>query len=86
MAWLSELVIFNVRTDADAWDCTGGLYGHRKTVCAGSGLCGKKSLAAPRTRTRVSIVPDVSAELTELSRPLQGTRFSFIFTVDRMGY
>ena len=44
MVWLSELGIFNVRTDADAWDCTRGLYGRRKRVCARSGLWGKNPL------------------------------------------
>ena len=27
---------FNVRTDVDAFDCTGGLYGHCQRVCSGS--------------------------------------------------
>ena len=35
-AWLPVLGICNVRTDVDACDCTGGLYGHRKRVCVES--------------------------------------------------
>ena len=30
MVWMPRFGIFNVRTDADACDCTRGLYGHRK--------------------------------------------------------
>ena len=36
MLWLPAFGIFNVRTDADACNCTQGLYGHRKRVCTGS--------------------------------------------------
>ena len=39
--------IFNLRKDADACDCTRGLYGQRKRVCAGKLTLGEKSLAAP---------------------------------------
>ena len=30
MVWLPVFVVVNVRTDADACDCTRGLYGHRE--------------------------------------------------------
>ena len=49
IVWLPVFAIFNVRTDVDACHCTQGLYGH----CTGR----KKSLAAPGSRTRVSITP-----------------------------
>ena len=32
MVWLSVFGIVNVRTDVDAFDCTGGLHEHRKRV------------------------------------------------------
>ena len=53
--------IFNVRTDVvDACDCTRGLYGHRKRVCAEKLTLGEKFLAAPGTRTRVRIAQSFS--------------------------
>ena len=48
-----------MHTDADACDCTRGLYGHRKRVHRKSTL-GAESLAAQKTRTRVSITPGFS--------------------------
>ena len=67
MVWLSVLGTFNVRTDTDASNCTRGLYGHRKSLHWKLTL-GEKSLAAPGTRTRVSIAPGFSvARPTELS-------------------
>ena len=36
--------ICNVHTDADACDCTRGLYGHRERVCTESGLWEKNPL------------------------------------------
>ena len=50
---------FNVCTDVDACDCTRGLYGHRKSLHWKLTL-EAKSLAAPGTRTRVSIAPGFS--------------------------
>ena len=44
MVWLPMFGIFNVRTDADACDCTRGLYGHRERVCTGSWLWEKKPM------------------------------------------
>ena len=44
MVWLPAFGIFNMDTDADACDCTRGLYGHRKSVCAGSWLWEKTPL------------------------------------------
>ena len=57
MLWLPVFGIFNVRTDADASDCTRGLYGHRKRVDWGKK---KKSLATPGTRARVIIASGFS--------------------------
>ena len=45
------------RPDVDACHCTRGLYGHRKTVCAGSWFWGENRLAAPGTRTCLNITP-----------------------------
>ena len=53
MVWLPVFGILTC-TDVDAYNCTRGLYGHRKRVCIGSCL-GEKSRATPGTRTRVSI-------------------------------
>ena len=44
MVWLPMFGIFNVRADADACDCTRGLYGHRERVCTESWLWEKKPL------------------------------------------
>ena len=44
MVWLPMFGIFNVRTDADACDCTRGLYGHRERVCTESWLWEKKPM------------------------------------------
>ena len=41
---LPVLEIFNVGTNADACDCTWGLYGHRERVCTESWLWEKNSL------------------------------------------
>ena len=38
MVWLPVFGIVNVRTDVDTYDCTRGLYGHRKRVCSESCL------------------------------------------------
>ena len=38
MVWLPVFVIFIVRPDVDACDCTRKLYGHHKRVCTGSWL------------------------------------------------
>ena len=51
--------IFNVRTDVDAYNCTPGLYGHRKNL-HWKLILGEKSLAAAGTRTRVSVTPGFS--------------------------
>ena len=60
MVQLHVTGIFNARTDVDACDCTRGLS--------------EKSLAAPGTRTRVSIAPDYpvgrSIHFFPLSQPL----------------
>ena len=32
MVWLPMFEIFNMRTGVDAWDCTRGLYGNRKSL------------------------------------------------------
>ena len=53
--------MFKVRTDADACDCTRGLYGHRTRVHWKLTL-GEKSIAAPGTRTHVGIVPGSSVK------------------------
>ena len=75
MVWLPVIGIFNVRSDVDAYDCThgGGLYGHRKRVCTGSGLREKKSLAAPGTRTASAshLAFQLDALSAELSPPLR---------------
>ena len=55
-----KFAVFNVCTDVDACDSTQGLYGHRKRVCTESWTLIEKSLAAPGTRTRVSIAPGFS--------------------------
>jgi len=59
MVWLSVFGVFNVYTDVDACVCIRWLYGHRKRLCTGS-WPGKQSLAAPGTRTRVSIASGFS--------------------------
>ena len=48
-----------MHTDVDAYDCTRGLYGHRKSLHWKLTL-GEKSLAAAGTRTRISVAPGFS--------------------------
>ena len=59
-AWLPVSGTFNVCTDVDACDCTQVLYGHCKSLYWKLTL-GEKSLAAPGTPTRISIVLGFSA-------------------------
>ena len=54
--WLPLFWIYNVRRDVNASDCTGRLYGHRKSL-HWKLTQGEKSLAAPGNRTCVSGVP-----------------------------
>ena len=42
--WLPVLGIFNMRTDVQTCDCTGGLYRHLRTVCTESWLREKNPL------------------------------------------
>ena len=79
MIWLPVSGICNVCTDADAYDCTRELYGHRTRVSTGSWIWEKKKkkkrkkkkrkkkTAAPGIRTCVNIAPSFSARPTELS-------------------
>ena len=55
--WLPMLGIFNVHTDVNVFDCTQGLYRHRKKVLHWKLTLGDKSLAAPGSRSYVSGVP-----------------------------
>ena len=45
IVWLPVLGFFNLCTYGDACDCIWGLYRHWKTICTGSRLLEKKSLA-----------------------------------------
>ena len=66
---LPKLRIFNyMRLDVNVFDCTRGLYGHRKTASAKCGLKGGKSLGAPGNRTCRSD-PLVRPLPTELQPP-----------------
>ena len=56
----ASICAFNMHTDADACNCTQGLYGYCKSLHWKLTL-GKKSLAAPGTQIHDSIAPGFSA-------------------------
>ena len=64
MVWLSVFGIFNVRTDVDACDCTRGCTDTVSESALEVDSGGKNSLAAPGTRTRVSIAPGLTVGLS----------------------
>ena len=55
MVWLPVFATFNMCTYVDVWNYTREQSLHWKLTL------GEKSLAAPGTRTRISIAPGVSA-------------------------